>query len=89
MGMIVSATEFKAKCLEFFDQLARREIDVIEITKRGKVVAVARPPKLTDEEARAVHGSMRGRFIRHDPTADLVAPIAADQEFEPEIDILP
>lgn len=89
MGIIVSASEFKAKCLEYFDRLARQEIDSISVTKRGKTVAVVRPPKLTYEEALGVHGSMRGRFVQLDPEADLVGRIAADQEFEPEVGNLP
>lgn len=89
MGITVSASDFKAKCLEYFDRLARHEVDSISVTKRGKTVAVVHPPQLTYEEALAVHGSMRGRFIQLDPTCDLVGPIAGDQEFEPEIGNLP
>lgn len=89
MGLTVSASEFKAKCLEYFDKLSRQEIDSIVVTKRGKTVAVVRPPQLTYEEALSVHGSMRGRFVQLDPSADLVGPIAADQEFDPEIGNLP
>jgi len=84
MAITVSASEFKAKCLGYFDRLSRHEIDAIAVTKRGKTVATVSPPEITYEEARSVHGSMRGRFVQRDPTADLVAPIADDQEFDPE-----
>ena len=40
----VSATEFKAKCLDLLNQVGARQIERLEITKRGKVVAVLIPP---------------------------------------------
>ena len=42
----VSATEFKAKCLELMDQLGQRKLDRIIVTKRGRVVMEAVPPSL-------------------------------------------
>ena len=89
MELTVSASDFKARCLEYFDKLARHEIDAIRVTKRSRTVAIVRPPTLTYDEALAVSGSMRGRFIQLDPAADLVAPIAGDQEFDPETGHLP
>ena len=40
----VTATEFKAKCLELMDKLERRQLDRVLITKRGRVVSMALPP---------------------------------------------
>jgi antitoxin (DNA-binding transcriptional repressor) of toxin-antitoxin stability system len=41
--MIISATEFKAKCLELMDTVNRTG-ETIQITKRGKVVAELNAP---------------------------------------------
>jgi hypothetical protein len=41
----IPAAQFKATCLELLDQLAARKISGLEITKRGKVVAVITPPR--------------------------------------------
>jgi antitoxin (DNA-binding transcriptional repressor) of toxin-antitoxin stability system len=35
----ISATEFKAKCLELMDDIAANRLSAVIITKRGKVVA--------------------------------------------------
>jgi antitoxin (DNA-binding transcriptional repressor) of toxin-antitoxin stability system len=40
--MIITATEFKSKCLEMLDRANSGE--VISITKRGKIVAELRVP---------------------------------------------
>jgi prevent-host-death family protein len=40
---VVSATEFKAKCLGILDEVAERG-ETITITKRGRPVAVLGPP---------------------------------------------
>ncbi len=41
----VSATEFKATCLDLLDQLAAHKITRLTVTKRGKPVAVLIPPE--------------------------------------------
>jgi antitoxin (DNA-binding transcriptional repressor) of toxin-antitoxin stability system len=38
---IVSASEFKAKCLDILDRVGRRELERVVITKRGVAVAEA------------------------------------------------
>jgi prevent-host-death family protein len=40
----LTATEFKAKCLDLMDQLATGQLKRIVITKRGKEVACLLPP---------------------------------------------
>ena len=69
----ISASEFKARCLDIFDQLAARKLDRVVITKRGRVVAVLVPPDL-DAEVAALHGFMRGSVIVPDGV-DLTAPV--------------
>ena len=83
MGMVVSVTEFKARCLEFFEQLGRGEIDRIDVTKRGRAVGVVHPPQTSREAIESGLESMRHSVKVIDPGFDLTAPIAWDQEFEP------
>ena len=47
--MIVTASEFKAKCLALFDRV-RDGGETITVTKRGKVVARVLPPADTDDK---------------------------------------
>jgi prevent-host-death family protein len=43
---VVNATEFKAKCLVFLDEIQERG-EIITITRRGRPVAVLGPAKKT------------------------------------------
>lgn len=64
MPMTLSVTLFKARCLELFDRLQDGHIDRIDITRRGKLVAVVESPHRHDEaEARKVHGSMASMTV--------------------------
>lgn len=76
---IVSATEFKAKCLDILDRVSRREIEKVVITKRGNVVAVLTPPDGMAEQARQLHGFLRGSAVIP-ADLDLTEPVA-DQVF--------
>lgn len=40
----VSATEFKAKCLDMLDRIGNGEWESVAITKHGRVVAMLVPP---------------------------------------------
>jgi len=69
--MTVTATEFKAKCLEFIDRADRRG-ETIVITKRGRIVA-----KLVGD--RGVEDrpwlALRGSVVRFDdPLAPAIGP---------------
>lgn len=57
---VLTATEFKATCLQVFDRLAARELERVEVTKRGKVVAVLTPPDATPDWLHAFQSAMRG-----------------------------
>ena len=70
----VNATEFKARCLDLLDQVGSRQIGRLEITKRGKVVAVLVPPPSREAAAAQLHGLMRGSVIIPDGV-DLTAPM--------------
>ncbi len=65
---IVTATEFKAKCPAFLDEVEQRG-EPITITKRGRPVAVVSPPKRKPWKSPA--GSLAGKaFI----IGDIVSP---------------
>ena len=82
----ISATEFKAKCLDILDRLSAHEIDEFIITKRGKTVAVMSPPKSATEMVRTLHGFMRGSVIVPQDL-DLTAPVS-DEDFDAQSGLL-
>jgi prevent-host-death family protein len=59
----ISATEFKAKCLDILDRIKSRELGRVTITKRGQIVAVLLPPDAEESEVRQLHGFMRGSVV--------------------------
>ncbi len=71
----ISATDFKARCLEIFDRLTDRTLEKVTITKRGRPVGVLTAPARTQEAVCDLHGFMRGSVIVPDDV-DLTAPIA-------------
>ena len=71
---IVSATDFKAKCLDLLDQVGARKIGRLEITKHGKVVAVLIPPPSREEAVQQLHGFLRGSVLIPE-VLDLTAPV--------------
>jgi prevent-host-death family protein len=73
-SQILSASEFKAKCLEILDRVGRHELAQVVITKRGVAVAVLVPPPAAVEVER-LHGFLRGSFVIP-PDIDLTAPVA-------------
>ena len=70
----VSATEFKAKCLELFDRLSDRQVDQIEVTKRGRVVAIVRAPEPPAEAIERLHGFQKG-LVSTPTSFDWTAPV--------------
>ncbi len=66
----IAASEFKARCLELLDEVARTRVPVI-VTKRGK--AVARLMPLESELSMSLEGSVRYG-------GDIVAPV--DDEWD-------
>jgi prevent-host-death family protein len=65
---VVSATEFKAKCLAFLDEMDRRG-GRITITKRGRPVAVVGPVKRTPFKSSKGSWVGRGKIV-----GDIVSP---------------
>jgi len=76
--VVITATEFKAKCLDLLDRVNSGELRRVHITKRGKEVAVVKSPK--DEGVQeawdpySMFGSMKGE-LAIDPTINLTKPI--------------
>ncbi len=70
----VSATEFKARCLDLLDQVCTHRIGPLGTTKRGRIVAVLSPPPSMEEAAQGLHGFMRGSVMVPDGV-DLTAPV--------------
>lgn len=68
----VSATRFRATCPGLLDRVANGEIDRLEVTKRGKVVAVLGPPD-SRHQVDALFGALKGTITRAD-ALDLTAP---------------
>jgi prevent-host-death family protein len=82
----ISASEFKAKCLEIFDRLGANEIERLVITKRGKPVAVLTPPQTMGDAIRSMHGFLRGSVVVPEDF-DLTAPVL-DEAFDAEEGVL-
>ena len=78
----ITATEFKAKCLDILDKLAGHAIDRVVITKRGRVVGVLLPPEEDEAAVRGLHGFMRGS-VTIPAGVDLTRPIL-DEAFAAE-----
>ncbi|MGG5886317.1 type II toxin-antitoxin system Phd/YefM family antitoxin [Falsiroseomonas sp. HC035] len=72
---LIGATEFKATCLEILDRVGAGEWERVEVTKRGRVVAVLVPPTPPSAEVAALHGFLRGS-VTIPPGFDLTAPVA-------------
>lgn len=70
----VSATEFKARCLDLLDQVGARRTGPLGITKRGKVVALLVPPATPEEAVQGLHGFLRGS-VAVPEEVDLTAPV--------------
>jgi prevent-host-death family protein len=70
----LSATTFKATCLEVMDRVARGELERVVITKRGRVVAVLVPPSAAEAGAAPLHGLLRGS-VHGSEAVDLTAPV--------------
>lgn len=59
----ISASEFKAKCLDLLDRVGRRELPRLTITKRGTPVAILTPPPAEETGIDELYGCLRGTVI--------------------------
>jgi prevent-host-death family protein len=85
MDRTMTASDFKARCLDVLDQLAARKLASVTITKRGRPVAVVRPPDI-EADFPPLFGSMRGTFTIPEGV-DIDGPIL-DEPLDAELGIL-
>lgn len=71
----VSASEFKATCLDLLDQIAEGRIERIVITKRGRPVATVTAPVPDEAEIEGLFGCMKDRTVLK-PGFDLTEPVS-------------
>lgn len=76
---VISATEFKAKCLDILDRISERQLESVTITKRGMPVAMLVRLPAQIEQVGQIHGFLRGSVIIP-PDVDLTEPVI-DEEF--------
>jgi antitoxin (DNA-binding transcriptional repressor) of toxin-antitoxin stability system len=74
----ISASEFKAKCLDILDRIRSRDLERVVATKRGVPVAILVPPPAES----VVHGFLRGSVVVP-PGFDLTVP-TGDEAFATE-----
>jgi antitoxin (DNA-binding transcriptional repressor) of toxin-antitoxin stability system len=77
VSQTISASDFKARCLEIFDRLADRTLECVTITKRGRVVGVLLPPDSEADAVRRLHGFMLGTVVVP-PEIDLTEPVSTE-----------
>lgn len=75
MGKMVGIAEFKAKCERLISQM-EQDGEPIELTRRGKVVGVLRPPAPPEHEPEELFGMLKSDAYRFDwdPSAPAVDP---------------
>jgi prevent-host-death family protein len=71
--LTISASEFKAKCLDILKRLGDRKLRRVTVTRRGKPVAELTPPRESLESAGSIIGCMKGMVIIP-PGFDLTKP---------------
>jgi antitoxin (DNA-binding transcriptional repressor) of toxin-antitoxin stability system len=67
-----TVTEFKAKCLDILDRLGSGKLDRVEVTKRGRVMAVLTPPPARDADD--LFGCLKSQTVTPDGF-DLTEPV--------------
>lgn len=76
--VVITATEFKAKCLDLLDRVQKGSLNKVTITKRGRTAAVvSRPEPDKAADPTALFGSMKGT-VSAPPGFDFTAPMDMD-----------
>jgi len=78
----ISASQFKAKCLDILSRLSTRNLTRVTITKHGRPVAILTPPDDAAESVRHIYGFMKGSVVGLEDY-DLTEPIL-DEPFSAE-----
>jgi antitoxin (DNA-binding transcriptional repressor) of toxin-antitoxin stability system len=84
--LTVSASAFKARCLELFKALEARKLARVVVTRRGRPVAELVPPRAGTEPEPGLWGCMRGT-VTIPPGVDLTEPVL-DEPLDAELGIL-
>lgn len=82
METTITATEFKARCLELMDQVHKTR-EAIVITKRGKPVGRLEPPKLVPSKRKFL-GCMAGELSALADLAPATSPFDAEEMTYPK-----
>lgn len=78
--LTLSVSEFKAKCLSLFDDLADHKVAKVVVTRHGKPVAELSPPAVA---LPPIHGAHPGSVIIR-PGVDLTRLTFEEDEFDLE-----
>lgn len=70
----ISAAALKATCLDLIDRVQASEFSRVDVTKRGRVVAVVVAPPASVVVAERLHGFLRGA-VQLPLALDLTAPV--------------
>lgn len=81
MEVVISVTDFKARCLDLLKRLGQRKLERVTVTRHGMVVAVITPPPTAGESIRRLHGFMKDRTVIP-KDFDLTAPTSDESEFD-------
>lgn len=63
ISQTISATQFKAKCLDILERLGSGRLDRVEVTKRGRVMAVLTPPPALVENVDDLFGCLKSQTL--------------------------
>ena len=70
----ITASDFKATCLDLLDRVSSGELDHVVVSKRGKIVGVLNGPP-AEPAPEGVFGCMAGSVVMADDI-DLTAPVS-------------
>lgn len=70
----ITASDFKATCLDLLDRVSSGELDQVVVSKRGRIVGVLNPPPV-EATPDGIFGCMAGSVVIADGV-DLTAPVS-------------
>ncbi len=76
--MRMAVTEFKAKCTQVLREVGTTR-ESVEVTNRGRVIAVVTPPVDEKDDPMAFFGSLKGTASH---VGDIVSPAVDEDEWE-------
>lgn len=82
----ISASEFKAKCLDILSRLADHRLTGVTVTKHGAPVAEIVAPKADRAAVEGLFGCMAGS-VRFLDEVDLTEPVIDMSEWSPDVQV--